>query len=383
MIEVIEELCRVPLRLKGDNFTPATRTPWGGTLIARTLKGIAEERLVGESWELSDHPSFPNQVEAGEISYNLRDLASTQAAALYGKKYKQLPFLAKFLNTGSWIPYKEELRKLGLSKALEGKNYGEIHQILSSLEDTNGEIHGVHRALLDKNLSIQVHPKKGLFDNLPSKAEAWLILDAEPGAGIYLGLKKGVTRQEFELCMRQRKDLSSLLNFVEVKKGDLFFIAPGTLHAIGAGLLLYEPQEASETTFRAYDWGRPRELHLEEVLKSTNFEAPQGEECLEACRRTAFFLKNGPVSQELLVDVPEFRLDRLTFSLQGASFEGDTEDREIIGMTVLEGTLVVKVPGSPPSSFQKGESLLLPACLGSYSLSSPSERTVALCIRSN
>lgn len=380
---MIEQLCRVPLRLKGDNFTPATRTPWAGTLIAKTLKGVAEERLVGESWELSDHPSFPNQVEAGDLSYSLRDLAATQATALYGKKYKQLPFLAKFLNTGSWIPYKEELKKLGLSKALEGKNYDGIHQVLSSLEGTNGEIHHIHRALLAKNLSIQVHPKKGLFEHLPSKAEAWLILDVEPGAGIYLGLKKGVAKQEFELCMRQGKDLSSLLNFVEVKKGDLFFIAPGTLHAIGAGLLLYEPQETSETTFRAYDWGRPRELHLEEVLKSTNFEAPQGEECIEACRRTPFFLKNGIISQELLVDVPEFRLDRLTFSHQGASFEGDTEGKEILGMTVLEGTLSVKVPGAPPSLFQKGASLLLPATLGSYSLSNPSERTVVLCVRSN
>lgn len=380
---MIEELCRVPLRLKGDNFTPATRTPWGGTLIAKTLKGIPEERLVGESWELSDHPSFPNQVEAEGISCSLRDLAATQATALYGKKHKQLPFLAKFLNTGSWLPHKAELEKLGLSKALQGKNNGEIHEILSSLEDTNGEIHRIHRALLDKNLSIQVHPKKGLFENLPSKAEAWLILDAEPGAGIYLGLKKGVTKDEFELCMRQGKDLSTLLNFVEVKKGDLFFIAPGTLHAIGAGLLLYEPQESSETTFRAYDWGRPRPLHIEEALKSTNFNAPQGEECLEVCRRTAFFLKNGTVSQELLVDAPEFQLDRLTFSHPGATFEGDTEGREILGITILEGTLAVKVPGMQPSLFQKGESLLLPACLGSYSLSSPVERTVALSIRSN
>lgn len=377
-----EELCRAPLRLKGDNFTPATRTPWGGTLIAKTLKGIPEERLVGESWELSDHPSFPNQIEVGGTSYSLRELAATQAAALYGKKHKQLPFLAKFLNTGSWIPHKEELKKLGLSKALQGKNNGEIHEILSSLENSNGEIQRIHRDLLAKNLSVQVHPKKGLFENLPSKAEAWLILDAEPGAGIYLGLKKEVTREKFELFTRQGKDLSSLLNFVEVKKGDLFFIPPGTLHAIGAGLLLYEPQESSETTFRAYDWGRPRELHIEEVLKSTNFNAPQGKECLEACRRTAFFLKNGTVSQELLVDAPEFRLDRLTFSLSGATFEGDTEDKEVLGMTVLEGTLSVKIPGMPLSSFKKGESLLLPACLGSYSLSSSTERTVVLCVRS-
>ena len=119
-------------------------------------------------------------------------------------------------------------------------------------------------------LSIQVHPndeEARLLENDPrGKTECWYVLNAEPGAKLVFGLNRGYSSDELKKAIEE-KSLEGCLNFVEVHAGDFIFIPSGTVHAIGGGLRLLEVQQSSNITYRLYDWGRPRELHVEKGLK--------------------------------------------------------------------------------------------------------------------
>jgi mannose-6-phosphate isomerase len=118
-----------------------------------------------------------------------------------------------------------------------------------------------------QNLSIQVHPTN---ETAPAgcvgKTEAWYILDAEPGATLYAGLKPGVTRDEVRKCLAAGESMVSLVRTLAVQPGDVVFLPAGTIHALGAGVVLYEIQQPSTITYRLEDWGRAREMHIEQGL---------------------------------------------------------------------------------------------------------------------
>ena len=129
-----------------------------------------------------------------------------------------------------------------------------------------------------QDLSIQVHPDDDYamrVEGEPGKTEMWYIMDAAPGAALYYGLNRAVSKEEFAKRI-QEQTLTEILNRVEVKPGELYFIPSGTLHAIGAGILLAEIQQNSNTTYRVYDYGRRgadgklRPLHIEKALDVTN-----------------------------------------------------------------------------------------------------------------
>ena len=129
-----------------------------------------------------------------------------------------------------------------------------------------------------ESLSIQVHPndqwaKK--LENSKGKTECWLIIHATAGAGVYLGLKEGVSDQDFKNAIFHHESVEHLMNFYTVSNGDFITVPAGTLHAIGAGVTLLEVQQASGITYRLWDWGRTgRELHIEKGLKVCDFRAP-------------------------------------------------------------------------------------------------------------
>lgn len=112
-----------------------------------------------------------------------------------------------------------------------------------------------------ESLSVQVHPQKQ-----KRKHEWWYITDAEPGAFLYLGLKESTSVEALQTSALNGS-LTNLLNRIEPKSGDSFFVEAGTIHALGPGLTLAEVQEVSDVTYRLFDYGRPRELHLEQGLK--------------------------------------------------------------------------------------------------------------------
>lgn len=150
-----------------------------------------------------------------------------------------------------------------------------------------------------EKLSVQVHPSDA--SALPGEAgqeECWLVLDAQAGARLAIGFERDVTPAEIEAAA-QDGTIESLLTWHPARAGDLFYLPAGTVHAIGPGLSLVEVQQASETTFRLYDYGRPRELHLERALAVAQ-GVPYGAEH----RRSI-------ASGQVLVDGPHFRLDRV------------------------------------------------------------------------
>lgn len=158
-----------------------------------------------------------------------------------------------------------------------------------------------------QKLSVQVHPSE--LTALPGEAgkeECWLILDAQPGARLAIGFERPVTRAEIEAAALDGS-IEQLLAWHDAKPGDLFYLPAGTVHAIGPGLALVEVQQTSDTTFRLYDYGRPRELHLERALA-----VAEGAPYPAHHRRS---IADGPV----LVDGPHFRLDRIEGAPDGAT----------------------------------------------------------------
>ena len=150
-----------------------------------------------------------------------------------------------------------------------------------------------------EKLSVQVHP--GDADALPGeegKEECWLVLDAEPGASLAIGFREQVTSERIEAAARDGS-IEDLLEWHEARAGDVFYLPAGTVHAIGPGLALVEVQQASDTTFRLYDYGRPRELHLDRAMAVARGEPYSAEH-------------RGSVAErgETLINGPCFRLDR-------------------------------------------------------------------------
>ncbi|PKP66942.1 MAG: mannose-6-phosphate isomerase [Alphaproteobacteria bacterium HGW-Alphaproteobacteria-9] len=150
-----------------------------------------------------------------------------------------------------------------------------------------------------EKLSVQVHPSDATA--LPGEAgkeECWLVLDAEPDARFAIGFDRAITQADIAAAARDGT-IEQLLTWHPARPGDLFYLPAGTVHAIGPGLSLVEVQQTSETTFRLYDYGRPRELHLSRALAVAD--------CGPYAAQHRRSIADGPV----LVDGPHFRLDRV------------------------------------------------------------------------
>ncbi len=164
----------------------------------------------------------------------------------------------------------------------------------------------------EDSLSVQVHPGDEyalLHENSRGKTECWLILDAKEGAGLYLGFKPGVTKEDFQRIIDNKENAADALNFYSVKKGDFFFVPHGSIHALGEGVTLVEIQQSSGVTYRVWDWnrvgldGKPRELHVKKSFDVLNF-APE-KNVLE------FFQYEENVfltTEKKLVDHPDFKV---------------------------------------------------------------------------
>jgi len=231
--------------LDPSNFTPLERTPWAGDQIWKQLKshliGVKEQQKIGESWEFSLDENFPSKLKGGKEKLS------------------------------------EYLKKHGHSFLGE-----------ATFAITNGYIDVLVKIIqAERPLSLQVHPDDQYAKLLPNecgKPESWLILDALPGAGVYLGFSRSVSKSELEAKLKSHEDIRELLQFVPVKRGDYFELGPGVPHALGAGVLVFEPQIVQQgksgKTYRLWDWGmrydasgepseggQPRPLHLNESLE--------------------------------------------------------------------------------------------------------------------
>jgi len=207
-------------------------------------------------------------------------------------------------------------------------------------------------------LSVQVHPDDRIARKagLPcGKTECWYVLDAAPGARVGLGLKPGTTRAQVESAIRGRS-MEDLLNWIEVKAGDMIYVEAGTVHAIGPGCVLLETQQNSDTTYRLYDYGRPRELHIE-----------RGLEALKEVTRAGKVKSRGGNGRVVLISSPSFEVDKMLLKETKTLGTFETPDRTsphcIVG---LRGCGIIECDGAPAISVGRGEAAVIPASLGAY-----------------
>ncbi len=220
-------------------FTPFFRPmPWGGRELARFLgKSLPVDSLVGESWEVSDHPSHVSSLAmATDFGVSLRQLMSENRRDLLGPgadRFDRFPWLIKLLDAQDW-------------------------------------------------LSVQVHPDdasvKSLLPGEQGKTEAWLVLSAEPTSRIYAGLLPGIGAKELRAALAGGNVADCLHGFTP-RAGDFVYLPAGTVHAIGGGVVIAEIQQTSDATFRLFDWnrldkqGKPRALHVEQAFASIHWDA--------------------------------------------------------------------------------------------------------------
>jgi mannose-6-phosphate isomerase len=205
-------------------------------------------------------------------------------------------------------------------------------------------------------LSVQVHPddEQARRSGQPcGKTECWYALAAKPGAQVALGLKPGTTVDDFEQAIRDNR-AEELLNWVDVLQGDMLYVAAGTVHTIGGGLILIETQQASDVTYRLYDYGRLRELHLAEGLAATKLSTNAGK-----------VVRRADDKRDVLVRCPFFEVEKIKLR---APFHGEVTPASPHAIVAVNGSGIVESQGMEAISFAMGEAVVIPAAVGAYTV---------------
>jgi len=305
--------CDYPLRFQPffQNYL------WGGRKLATRLgKPIPPEGVWAESWEIIDHPHHQSVIINGSAAgRTIGELINQSPADILGTEYQsigRLPLLLKYLDC-------------------------------------------------QQDLSVQVHPADAYARQMTppdlGKTEAWYIVDCEPGAAIYAGLQRGICRQDLVAALESGQ-VEQCLHRIEPRAGDCVFVPAGTVHALGAGLLVAEIQQSSNTTFRLYDWdrtgpdGKARPLHVDQALEVIDFDS--GPRPIQAPRET------DQPGRQRLVECQQFTLDRLS----GSEMAGDEislgADNRFHILTVPTGEVELVGRGFR-ERLSQGQSILLPA----------------------
>lgn len=221
-----------------------------------------------------------------------------------------------------------------------------------------------------ETLSVQVHPPARLAKELGGepKTEMWFITHTMPEAALYVGLKNGVTRHDFEQHIATGT-VADALHKVETKTGDCMMLPSGRLHAIGAGNVLFEIQQNSDTTYRVFDWnrlgldGKPRELHVPQSLASIDFDD------FEPSLIPNKYSRNEVFAVRYLVDDPLFRVDACQVK-RGKRFYLTSDSVQIVG--IVRGKLTAS-HGQFTQELKPGDFCLLPASLGRTALTAETQ----------
>ena len=286
----------------------------GGQKLSHLLGKPSESEALGESWEISGVKGNISEVANGALAgKDLRQLLSTFQAELVGRQVlrsfgQEFPLLIKFIDAKS-------------------------------------------------DLSVQLHPDDRIAQERHEsfgKTEMWYVMQADPGARLNIGFNRSVDKTEYLSHLESGK-IIDLLNFVEVDKGDAFFIAPGKVHAIGGGVLIAEIQQTSDITYRIYDWdrtddsGKPRELHTELALEVIDFEKK------EDYRRPYKKIRNTPSN---IASCQYFTTNFLPVT--GIVERNLSKLDSFVIYMCVEGTASIEIFGNK-ETIKTGETLLIPA----------------------
>lgn len=293
---------------------------WGGTRLKKEFGISSELDKVAESWELSAHKDGPSIIKDGEF----QGLTFTQYIEKNGKDC-----IGKKANAFEFFP------------------------ILIKFIDA-----------ADK-LSVQVHPSDEYaleHEGEYGKTEMWYVIDCDEGAFLYYGFNRSISRDEFAKRIADNT-LLEVLNKVEIKKGDVFFIASGTIHAIGKGALICEIQQNSNTTYRVYDYNRRdkngnlRDLHIEKAIAVTDLNPP----------------KEYKTEGNKLAECKYFTVDK--FSCSGEVKIPVTED-SFKSVIAVSGEGVLSINGTD-TEIKKGDSIFVPAQNGEITVKGECEIIVS------
>lgn len=290
---------------------------WGGHRLVDEYNKKYDGAVLAESWELSCHPDGPSRIANGPYEgRTLEEYIDTEGRKVLGSncsRFSDFPVLIKLIDA-------------------------------------------------KQNLSVQVHPDDQFAlknEGQYGKTEMWYVADADPGAYLYYGFRKEISREEFAERI-QNNTLTDVLNAVPVRKGDILFIEAGTIHAIGKGILIAEIQQNSNVTYRVYDYGRvgkdgkKRDLHIEKAIAVTK-------------RIPVMRGKNG---YPHVADCDYFTVDRIYLNGETINrVEGNAGKDSFVSILVLDGTGKIFCEGCKEKiEYRKGDSLFLPAGSGKYML---------------
>lgn len=302
---------------------------WGGRTLERLGRTLPDgpQTKVGESWELAD-------------------LGQTSASGGGGGAERSV--VANGPLAGKTLHEVMETAGPALLGDLQPNEFGEFPLLVKFLDAR-------------ENLSVQVHPSPEYAASHRDaflKSEAWYIVDCDPGAVIYKGVKEGVTADQMRAALEHNTDeaVIPLLITVPVKPGDCHYLPSGTCHALGAGVLVAEVQTPSDTTFRVYDWGRKgRELHVEQALQCIDFGPPNVTK-----HEVGTKVAGRDTTVTHLVRCEFFTIDRVRVERGVELAIG--KDQPLVWM-VLEGEATLRCDGGPDVRVGPGQTLLLPPAL--------------------
>ncbi len=290
--------------------------PWGTLDLSPIYPNHKFEEKIGEAWLTGDAGKVANGVLKGQ---SLADLSVKYGRELVGDAAadpNRFPLLLKFL-----FPHEK--------------------------------------------LSVQVHPDDAAARRagLPcGKTECWYVAHARPGAQIALGLKPGVTREQFERSIIEKR-AEELLNWINVYQGEMIYVTGGTVHTLGPGSIMLETQQQSDTTYRLYDYGRPRELHLKEGLAVIKEKTVAG----KVVRPAPSKLNGGENRRAPLISSPNFVVDM--FELKDPhSFQTQDESgkRSVQILVAVEGCGIVEASGANPVTLARGDAVVVPAAVSEF-----------------
>lgn len=278
---------------------------WGGRRLVEDFGFECGEKICAEAWTLSAHPDGSSTLEDGST---LAEYLKTNGAKILGtncRRFENFPVLIKFIDAR-------------------------------------------------ENLSVQVHPNDAyakVHENQLGKSEMWYVLDAEENSVLYCGFKKKISREEFVTRIKNNS-LVEVLNAVPAKRGDVIFIPAGTIHAIGKGVLLAEIQQNSNVSYRIYDYGRNRPLHIAKALDVTNLN----------------LLTARSENYPHLAACDYFVVDKLT--LDGkilSAARGAVDEKTFLNVLILDGAGKISC-GGEEIFYRKGDSFLLTASSGDWEI---------------
>jgi mannose-6-phosphate isomerase len=292
--------------------------PWGTQDLSPIYPNHRFEQKIGEAWLTGDECQVSNGPLRGKTLANISEQYQRELVGEAARDPKRFPLLLKFL-----FPYEK--------------------------------------------LSVQVHPDDAQAIRVGQpwgKTECWYVAHAKPGSQIALGLKAGVTAAQFEQSIHQNR-AEELLNWINVYAGDMIYVAGGTVHTLGPGSIIVETQQQSDTTYRLYDYGRPRELHLKDGLAAVKEKVNSGKVLRPAPSESA----TGKSRYAPLVAAPYFAVEMFETKEQlHLATRDDSGKHSVQILVAVEGCGVIEVPGGEAITLAKGDAVVIPACLEKFAV---------------